>query len=360
MPKYDRTASASARWRIDNIIPVPDNLKVNKKYLGTMNNSEFVSTFKELQNFIIKIYEEIEKSPYEWGYKDENRDVGATANNRISDFLYAIASNGILENGVLTVNTEDFNKAVRTHKKIDLIINGLKKLGLNIDGFDKKVISFIVSYPNNAHIIEVLYQYAEAQDQEFFPVKAIQTEQYLFPSFSYRWVEDPIEQKYETIFHVKMDLSSDTIRGIQNWLHQKADEYGYKIKKDKPFDKGCVFYQKGSKNLIHVGDKIKDNGESAIWTKAIFRNVFTSHPEKIKSLADKIPGVFGGSKFENGVCIYCNGAKKPNEPCSMRILYYFDGKQYNACAYRAFEFNNFSLDVFKDIFYLFLIENKIK
>ena len=65
MPRYERTASDSARWRIDIIKPAPDYFKADPKYLGTMTNDEFASAFKELQNLIISIYEDIYISPYE-------------------------------------------------------------------------------------------------------------------------------------------------------------------------------------------------------------------------------------------------------------------------------------------------------
>jgi len=350
-----RTARAAARWRIGNIVPAPDAFKVNKQLLGNLDESEFVFAFKELQKLIVQIYEDVEKSPYEWGFKDENKDVGAASNNRISDFLYAFFANGTLKDNELTVDTASFKKAVRKHKNIELIVFGLNKFGMFFDGFSENAALFIVSYPDRPQLIEVLYQYTKAQDLEFSPVTAYH---YTFPSFSYRWCEEPTEQKYEPIFHVKMDLSSSAVQEIQHWLHEKADEYGYEIKKSKPFDKGCVFYQKGSKALPHVGDRVFDdgNGKSETYTKVIFRNVLQSHPGEISAIAKKVPGVFGKSGF----CSCCNGNKTQDETCSMRILYSFDGKDYVNCAYGSFYFKNITLDIFQDIFTLYLVENKIK
>lgn len=357
MINFEDVAKISAKRRRETIVMIPDKCNIAKQYLNSLSNDEFILAFKKMQRLVIDIYQNIEKSPFDWGYPEVNNstEIYASAYNRISDFFYAITANSQLSNSELTVNMKGYESKVKIHKKVELIISNLTKRGFQIDGFDKKAVSFVVSYPEDPHVIEVLYYYTKSQDLE---ITHGWSQHATFASFSYRWVEDPCEQKHEPIFLVKMDMSPKQLQEIQYWLYDKAKENGYKIDKKKPFDKNCIYYKKGSKEFILAGEKnIDGSNDYKIFTKVIFRDIFSKEPEKVSALAKKIPDVFGKS-YAN--CTRCQGRKSINETCSMRICYDLDGYTYENCAYQSFWFVNPTLDLFKDIYDLFVIENKIK
>jgi|GEM_PF-637708 len=352
---------------------IPEDVKINPKHLQNITNDQFIKTFRALQQLILDIYSDVEVNPIQWGYPLAHV-TGHSAYNRIVDFLLGIFTFSTFADDSLTVDAKickksndiagGFRYAVRTHKKIEMIIDKLAEFGFIFKNYDKKAESFTVLYPDNPLLLKVANIYASSQD---FISPQTSSGNTRFESFSYRWVEDPREQKYEPIFHVKMDTSLKQTAQIQEWLHEKADEYGFKIDMKKPFDKGCVYYQKGSKEFIHVGERrfghedriwgAPHTGEIETYTKVIFRDVFSTEPDKILVLGKKFPDVFG--KGNPALCSRCNERKSPDETCSMRIIYDYNGKNYENCAYGSFYFRNLTLDNFKDIFDLFLIEKKI-
>jgi len=381
---FETNAKDSATKRKEIIRLIPDGVKINPEHLNGIDNEQFITCFRELQQLILNIYSDAEINPFEWGYPDAHV-TGDAANNRISDFLLGIFLFSTFADDSLTVNAKickkandvegGFRFAVRVHKKVEMIVDKLTDFGFTFvtastdcmqsSRYDKKAESFTVSYPDNPLLLKVANIYANSQD---FVSAQTSSDNTRFESFSYRWVEDPRAQKYEPIFHVKMDMSQKQTQEIQDWLHEKADEYGYKIDMKKPFDKGCVYYQKGSKHFIHVGDRDfgdenritgnHDAGGLQTYTKVIFRDVFSSQPDKISALGERFPGVFG--KGNPALCGRCGGRKRPDEACNMRIVYDYNGDIYENCAYGSFYFKGLTLDSFKDIFDLFLIEKKIK
>lgn len=370
MTNFEEIAKASAKWRKDNIKIIPDECKINPKYLGSITNDEFISVFKEMQELILSIYDDVEKVPLEWGYPSENntKNVGGTAYDRISDFFKGLIENGVISDNLLVVNAKtipkcyddkaSFRIAVNKHSKIEFIMEKLKCFGFVFDEYDKKAESFMVSYPGNPLILNIMQIYARAIDYESYHIGAGDTK---FGSFSYRWVEDPNEQKHEPIFLVKMDMSSKELQDIGYWLYDKAKEYGFSIDKKKPFDKGCFYYTKGSKSFLLVGDWSGHNesGNCIVRSKAIFRKVFETNPDEIIELANRKPDAFGNRE---SLCNLCNGygGKAFDKPCSMRITYEIGSNKYNSCAFRSFYFLNPTLDDMKLILKLYMIENKIK
>ena len=380
MTNWEEIARQSAKWRRENIVPIPSDCKINPEYLGSMSNGEFVAVFKEMQELIVSIYKGVEKAPFEWGYPEENNSKGlwASAYNRISDFFKGLVDNGIINGEKLVVNNKSIPKcrdckasfkiAVSTHKKIEMIMDKLKHFGFEFHGYSTKAESFTVLYPKNPLIFTVMKTYANSKAQNF-----------QFASFSYRGVEDPNVQTHEPLFLAEMDKSSKDMQEIGYWLYNKAKEYGYSINRDKPFDKGCIYYKKGSKEFILAGGR-----EGRVFAKTIFRDVFKSHPEKISALAKKFPDTLGGSgtickphcssikdnesgKFNNPclhrTCCKIDGTENKScvcRYCPQRICYEIDGIKYRSCAYRSFYFENPTLDTFKDIFELFIIEKKVK
>jgi hypothetical protein len=350
MNNFEETAKKAVSTLKKNILLVPNNVVIGKQHLKILTNEEFVAAFKKLQKLIIKIYEDIEKSPFSWGYPDFETTDGYY--NRVVDFLFGFVFCGSYKEETLTINTKAFfaHTCIKRHKKPELMISSFEKMGFAISGFDRKSISFNVKYPADTNIITVLDIYVHGLGEGALHWSAREMCKW---NFSYRFVEDTSSQKYENVFHSKMDLSSKELMKIQNWLHEEAEKYGYKVNISHPYEKNCIQYQKGSKSFLLVGEKEVD-GVPAIFSKVIFRDAFNENKEKMTVLYDKFPDTFKSN------CTLCNGSKPADGKCSMRICYDIEGKPHRNCAYQSFFFLNPTLNDLKNILQLFIVENKIK
>ena len=324
---------------------IPGNTKINSVYLKGITNSQFVDAFNTLQKCIVKTYDDIKIQPFAWGYPNVHMTEGYY--NRLNDILFTSCFCGTYENGVITVDAQKFfaDNKIKKHKKIDLTIAGLEKMGFVFENFEKKNKSFRVLYPVNPQVLYVLYVYANNIDE------SLQTWQYprQFNNYSYRYVEDPATQTYEPVFHAVMDIASDKLQEIQYWLHADAEKCGYRIDENKGMGEWVV-YRKGSKEFLCVGEK-QINGKSLIATKVIFRTVFETEKEKIRALATRFPKTFTSNsncpENKKGCIVKC-------------IRYEMDGVPRRNCPYNSFWFEDISLDDIKDILELYKIENKIK
>ena len=350
LKKFEICGKNAATNRKKLILLIPDDVIVDQKCLGTLTNNQFVTAFRDLQKLIIKIYDDVEKSPFEWGYPDYYVTDGYY--NRVVDFLFAFAFCGFCKNGILTVDAKKFFAfpSIKRHKKPELMIIGFEKIGLIIDGYDKKSIFFDVKCPANPNVITVLYTYVHELGESALHWSAGEMCKW---NFSYRYIEDSATQKYETVFHTKMDLSSEKLREIQYWLHYEAEKFGYAIDISHPYEKGCIQYQKKSKVFLLVGEKEID-GVPTIISKVIFRDVLNNETEKVMELYKKFPNTFKSN------CTLCNGSKTADSKCSMRICYDIDGKPRRNCAYLSFFFQDLILDDIKKLLQLFILENKIR
>jgi len=248
--------------------------------------------------------------------------------------------------------TASFHIAMNIHKHVGMIVDKLISFGFVFDGWNNKEDSFTVAYPQKPLFFDILQTYATAIDDTVQTAASYSK----FASFSYRWIEDPAEQKYEPLFLVQMDMASKKLQKIGYWLYDKAKEYGFTIDQKKPFDKGCIHYTKGSKSFLLVGERYVDE-KPLIFSKAIFRQLQTANPELFSELCHAFPNTFGanGKSFDNpSLCGHCN------TECSMRISYDLDGKTYNNCAYQSFYFYDLNLDNIKVLTEAYCFEHKIR
>jgi len=341
----------SAEKRRGRIFLIPDDCKIDKQYLGELSNSEFIAAFRTLQQLLINVYEDVETNPLEWGYGAPNNisDPDAGPYDRILWFFSAIGSNSVISGDELLIEKLGFKRAF--NKKVPAIIDRMKNLGLIIEGYKSKAETFIVTFPDHPDALKTWHYFAKAQTPGIGWGCAI------FTNLSHRRVEDPTEQNHPPLFLAKMDISSKEAQEIQYWLYDEAPKYGYTL---AGIEQYCFNYKKGSKNFILVGEDINKSLRNKAYARVMFRNIFESHPEKVSSLAKKIPGVFGKS-----TCGRCGwGGSDPkagdNHKCRFKIPYNFEGEYYESCSYHSFYFHDINLDIFKEIFELFLLEKKIK
>jgi len=345
---YEQTARDYVKERQNNILLIPDDVKINPACRGELTDEEFTTAFRELQRLIINIYDDIYNAPFDWGYPDFYITGGYY--NRVKDILFALFLYGECNNGILSVDGKMFfiNTSVKRHKKIEKMIEGFTQKGFVFCGYDKKAVKFIVSYPENPHVIIVLNAYLKCA--------AIMPGNWLIGIFKdslcYRLIEAP--QKYEAVFLAKMDMSSEAIRQIQYYLYNEAAKYGYKIDVHEPIQQGCILYKKGNKSFLLVGETNVSGipiERGMVSAKVTFRKAFNLAPKKFEALAKKFPTVLKSN---------CRGCTSFDKNCQWRICYEINGKTNYNCTYTSFVFRNLKLDDVKDILELFIIENKIR
>ena len=328
----------------EKFLPILNDFEVNPLLLQGLTNEQFVAAFKALHRLMHDIYDDIKKSPFSWGYPDFLTTEGYYG--RVVDILISLFSYGTYKDGCIIVDAKKFfaEKRVKTHKKIELMIDGFTRMGFKIDGYDKKAAEFQVSYPPLPHIINVLSAYVPIAFDMTIPVWSAKNR--LAEGFSYRFVENPKVQEFEADYHAYMDHFSEKYAEIQRWLRSEAAKYGFFVPPNNVTHKGCVSYKKGSKQFLLVGEK-----EGKIWTKTSFIKAFEDAPEKMRKLCDRFPHVF---KLENaGKCCHEN-------KCMFRMKFSFDGVSYLRCGLENFVFNDLNIDDVKAILDLFKIENKIR
>jgi hypothetical protein len=342
---FEQTAKDDVKERKQDILPIPADVKISQKCRSELTNEQFITSFGELQQFVIACYNEIEKSPFEWGYPDLYTTNGYY--NRVDDILFALGFCGEYQNGVLAVDGSKFFAAggVKRHKKVELMISGFERMGLKFDSFSKKADKFSVAYPKNPLVLHALYSYVNEIDEK--------TPHWSYGKprngLSYRFVECDSVQTHETEFLAEFDYMPSALQEIQLWLYAEAAKYGFAIDPNEPLEKGCMLYKKGSKRWLLVGQpRFSWTSSNEIYAKAIFRNQHTH--EDMAKLYRRFPDTFQSN------CRGCNG----NKPCTMRIEFAVDGQPRRCCAYNSFLFKNPTLEDTKLILELFKLENKIK
>ena len=340
---FEKTAKDFAMKRRNDILPAPSNFKVAEKHLTELTNDAFVRAFEALQQIVKAVYEDIEKHPFQWGYPDFLKGLY----NRVADILFEFVFSGSYCDGVLTVDTKKFFAAnyVKRHKKVELMIAGFENFGFLFDGFNKKSESFRVSFPDNPHVITVLNAYANEIDTTM-PDWAWGKPRH---SLSYRYIEDPSAQQYESVFHAEMDYASDKFREIQYWLHDEAAKYGFYLDPKSP---KSLQFKKGSKEFFVVAEKVPKGlyGGKGIYAKVSFLKAFETEPDKMKAFCERYSHVF--RLEDKGKC--CNENK-----CMFRMRFTFEGISYLRCGLKNFIFDDIDLDDVKAILEMFVIENKI-
>jgi hypothetical protein len=351
---FEKTAKCSAEERRNDILPTPSDFKVDEKHLAGLTNDEFVSAFKELQQTVTAIYEDIEKSPFQWGYPDFLITEGYY--NRVMDILFEFVFNGSYCDGVLTVETKKFfaGKGVKRHKKVEHMIAGFENFGFLFDGFNKKSESFRVSFPDNPHVMAVLTAYTNEIDTSL-PDWAWGKPRH---SLSYRYMEDPSTQQYESVFLAEMDYASDKFREIQYWLHDEATKYGFYLDPKSP---KSLQFKKGSKEFFFVAEKVPNGlyGGKGIYAKVSFLKAFETEPNKMKAFCKRFSHVFR-LEDKGKCCSDSNGTALKYPKCMFRMRFTFEGVSYLRCGLKNFIFDDIDLDDVKAILEMFVIENKLK
>ena len=351
---FEGEARKAMRTYKNSLVYIPKNTKIDDCFLGNLTNEEFIETFRTLQNLLYDIYDEIEHgSPFSWGWPDWNGLTSEGLNqNRVMMFLAALADNGHMDGDILVVDKKCFNlhSICKPMVKSKLILRRFVEKGFHIKYLEDKESSvFTVSYPGTPNLMTVLFAY----------FKNHQNTQNHIRVFSYRFVENPVEQSRGAFFMAKTDGEPEKLHKMYYWLYDEAVKHGY-----KPMDTenmGCFVYKKGSREWLLLGsgssyheDEFLHSVKYALAVKVRFHRVFETHPDKINSLRKKFPDTFGRPWTQ---CFRC---KTNHEDCKNRVLFEKDGHDYYHCGTKHhLYFHDPDLDDLKLILELFKLENNI-
>lgn len=361
----------------ERIAPVPSSLKINPQHLGKLTNTQFVEAFSELQQFIIDCYHDIEKDPIAWGYPDpykQNSGNGGISvgphEKRFTGFLYAIVKSGQLDNGSLTVEYKAFTQKFKLwkHSKPEAMVKALANSGLKIGNYDKKKAQFTVSFPANPNVLHALCAYfTDRPCRRCYGTCGHMGNCYwLYYSvtpmiiFSYRFIEDPAEQRHPAEFLAIVGAMPDELQEIQYYLYSEAMRYGYMFDPFKPVWAGGLLYEKGAKDWPRVG-YIGDGWDGDDYRMFSFRahvkfkNVFITHPDKVAEFHKQRPDVLVNPDH---MCnLHCGN--KLERPCpAHRVTYEIDGVTYHNCG--GIRIHNPTLEDVKKIVELYVLEHNLE
>jgi hypothetical protein len=345
---FEEEARRAVRAYSSAIVMIPDGVTVNPDYLGGLSNREFVETFRTLQEMIIAIYSEIEKSPYEWGWPDwRGITVDGNQHNRVSRILSTLVEYGELNGNELTLDKKDFNRLDFTKKnKGKLMLYGLGNMGFSIEGLDDKGSeTFTFSCPDSPNVIPVLYAYYRGGYRSR-------------DLFSYRFVQEPTERGYDARFISLMDKMPVNVREIHYWLHDESAKYGFTFNEHNPgdvVDNDCIWYERGAKpkgkEHMRAAMNFEVSGIKNIHVKMLFSRIFQSNPTEAGELLQRFSDAFNRKK---SFCKHC-----VNPPCKRSVEINTDAER-RYCHHHSFHFDNVSFDDIKTLFRLYIIDNKLK
>jgi hypothetical protein len=382
LAKEIRTGCAREKHRADirasrgRIAPVPDDLKINPQHLGGFTNAQFLQAFRDLQQFVIACYNDIEHDPLAWGYANPystNRGYGGHSigphDIRLTSLLYALGKAGKLDNDVLIVERNAFNSHFkRWNTKPEPMMSGIARMGFEVKDYGKKsAASFTVLYPANPHVLQAIRAYFTGRPCRrcygacshmgscywYAPITPVTV-------FSYRFIEDPSEQRHESGFLALVSGMPEEAREIQYYLYSESKRYNYRFDPFKPVLAGTLLYENGPKDFPRVGI-ICDGWSGDDYRMFYFRShvkfkrVFETHPEKIEAFMQKRPDVFD-SKSSSHCNLHCGNTLSRSCPAH-RVTYEFDGVTYHNCG--GFRINNPTLEDVKAIVELYVLEHEL-
>jgi len=357
------TRKAMREYKNDMVF-IPNDTVINRTYLDGLSNAEFVVAFKDLQSFLCDIYDAIEHdSPFDWGFPSWN---GLTwyglVQNRVVMLLNALVQCGKFENSTLIVDKYCFDE--HSKKKADeqiickppektrLLLEGLIKMGLHIEGLDDMNLPFFcVSFPDNPNVINVIYSYFKEKNTDI-------TNHIRY--FSYRFIQDPATQSHETFFLAKTDGEPEHLREIYYWLYDEAVKYGFNPTGEEKMY--CYLYKKGTKEWLLVGKGSSYHEEEflhsvnySLSVKFTFSKIYHTQPDKIEWLKNRFPSSFA---TRWGGCYKCKEKKGTMESCKNRVITNPDMRM--GCVKGYFYFHDPTFDDIKEILEMYKLENNIK
>lgn len=160
---------------IDHMILVPNKYSIQDNFLYGCSKKEFVDGFKELQRVIIHIYMNMMADPESYGLVLTELQINEHSKNardskgsvyRLIKLLYSLGRSGIIQDHRLIIDAEKYHAIEKEMKisKAPILIRKLHDFGFEFEGlkkfsFDRKLKEYVLWYPSNPKVINVLKGY---------------------------------------------------------------------------------------------------------------------------------------------------------------------------------------------------------
>jgi hypothetical protein len=173
--------------------------------------------------------------------------------------------------------------------------------------------------------------------------------------FSYRFAEDPAEQKHPVEFLAVVSAMPEEQQEIQYYLYSEAMGHGYTFNPFKPVWAGGLLYEKGAMDWPRmgiIGDGWGGDDYQAYRHMAHvkFNKVITTHPEKFYAYAKQRPDVF----CQTTCNLHCGKTLERTCPAH-RVTYAINGQTYHNCG--GFRITNPTMEDARNIVALYVLEH---
>lgn len=170
------------QYILERIKPVTNHFEVSAQYLNGLDNDTFIKGFCELREILVDVYRDMQAFPEEYGLILVGMDVSEYKNSKPRDSrasalrLIALLHNfgraaELIQNS-LQITPSAFQEMLKIKhvgfswsQNAHLILNKLSDFGFEFIGvkgksFDKKAERYVLSYPDNPVLMNVLKGYA--------------------------------------------------------------------------------------------------------------------------------------------------------------------------------------------------------
>ncbi len=263
MEKY--MVSKWALVRRNELVDVPERIKIHKDFLADLPEEEFAYSFRLLHELFYQMYTDMAEEPERFGLPLYGMDVDyfskearetRTAPWKLSVLLLELFALGELRNGVLAVNMAQFREKNQV-KKPDALIRVLAEYGFAFAGVKNGKLpptgSMVeVDYPDNRNHLLVLSLVAKKvmslqlkNANNFFSHRIAFENGFI--GWNYKLLEDGMDtcSLAEGCDYVGDKMHTEADRKVIAVLDKRLREQGYTSSKGDPNEGPTIRYSKG-------------------------------------------------------------------------------------------------------------------
>jgi len=330
---YKHTISDWALIFRNGLVDIPEKLDIHPDFLRDLSKIEFEETFRYLWHLFYQIYTDAAADPRLFGVSVDdidNKIQGGPAGNILSHMkqLYLLFKSGDLQGGGLFVNTASIKKS---HVKVlNTVLSYLSSYGFEYEGLDdgrvtSKVSNFIICYPDNPAVINVLYLVAKKAARirpYIYSNNETGGNEYLFKTWNFRLIQGAFgEYEYnDTYIFFRDSLHKEEQKQFLDEFHKAMLARGYFIEHWPGRGPGHLSYFHKSIKEPYYFDVCEYNGHG-MYVRLRIRNDEKCF-DYIKNCPDRIKEEFKTSYYGCG----------NHESCKIPHKYTFEGVEVSKCA----------------------------
>lgn len=340
----------------ENIKPIPRHFEVSAKYVNELDNETFVKGFLELREILTNIYYDMVVVPEEYGlilvgmevseYKNSKpRDSRASA-LRLMALLYNFGRAGELAGNKLHITPEAFQEILKIKyvgfswsQNAPMILKklsgfGFDFIGLKGNSLDKNAKEYILSYPDNPVLMNVLKGYAmsvpviphfpkELINLEYYTLEDVEPDEPISAAFAI-----PLKDKEKQLLNQLLNSVQKDYINVCKELIEYAVSLGYLPHKTQASGFAVSFTgKKTNRTVIKISPVTGLNHKKFIPELRIkfsaSKNYSDIFANAVKNEAENHGGIYTG-------CFSCG--KCPDAESKMYKYVYPDGKIVRLCA----------------------------